>query len=70
MATWNFINNGFHFILYIGAEHGYNYMRYAEALAFFGPLIVLLFFAGPLRFVFLSLLVHAAQWISMLLGVL
>ncbi len=69
MATWGLINNFFHFILFVGAEHGHDYMKHAEALAFFGPLLVLFFFTGPLRIMFLRFLVTCAYFLALLIGV-
>lgn len=69
IATWSLINNTFHYLLFIGAEHGYDYMKHADALAFFGPLVILILFTGPLRFLLLQLIVMAASLIGNICGV-
>jgi len=69
IATWSMINNTFHYILFIGAEHGHDYMKHAEALSFFGPLIVLLLFTGPLRFILLRIMISIAALIGSCCGV-
>lgn len=68
IATWSLINNAFHYALFVGAEHGYDYMKHAEALAFFGPLVVLILFTGPLRIILLKLIVYLAYFIASLCG--
>lgn len=68
MATWSLINNAFHYLLFVGAEHGHDYMKHAEALAFFGPLVVLILFTGPLRMVLLRAMVILAYTIASLCG--
>jgi len=69
LVVWNIINHSFHYILFIGAERGYDYMKYAEALAIFGPLVILVFFTGPLRFFLTKGIVHAAYSIAACCGV-
>jgi len=68
-SVWTMINNGFHYLLFIGHEHGHDYMKHSEALAFFGPLVVLILFNGLLRFVMLKYLAIAATFIAHLFGV-
>lgn len=68
IATWSLINNSFHYLLFIGAEHGYDYMNYAEALAFFGPLVVLICFIGPLQLILLNIVTYLAYMIASLCG--
>lgn len=70
IATWSMINNAFHYILFIGAEHGYDYMKHAEALAFFGPLVMLLLFTGPLRFLLLRIIITFASLIGYCCGII
>ncbi len=69
LATLSLITNFFHFILYIGAEHGYDYMRYADAIAFVGPLIIFLLFTGRILLTLTSLVVSLAYKFSALCGV-
>lgn len=69
IATWSLINNAFHYILFIGSERGHDYMKHAEALAFFGPFLILVLFTGPLRTILLTALIHIAYWIASLCGV-
>jgi hypothetical protein len=68
IATWSLINNSFHYLLFIGAEYGYDYMKHAEALAFFGPLVILILFTGPLRYMLLKLMVYLAYFIASICG--
>lgn len=67
-AVWTLINNGFHYFLFIGHERNHDYMRHAEALTFFGPLVVLIIYFGLLRYVLLKYLILAASSIATLLG--
>lgn len=67
-AVWTFINNGFHYFLFIGHERNHDYMKHAEALTFFGPLVVLIIYFGLLRYVLLKYLILAASIVATLLG--
>ena len=68
-AVWTMINNGFHYLLFIGHEEGHDYMKHAEALTFFGPLVALILYSGILRYVMLKYLGVAALAVTKLLGV-
>jgi hypothetical protein len=68
-TIWSLINNGFHYLLFIGHEHGHDYMQHAEALTFFGPLVMLVLFTGLLRIVILKYLCKAALLIAHFCGV-
>ena len=69
LATLSLITNLFQFILFVGAEHGYDYMRYADVIAFFGPLIIFLLFTGRILMSLTSLIVSLAYKFSALCGV-
>lgn len=69
LATLSLITNLFQFILFIGAEHGYDYMRYADVIAFFGPLIIFLLFTGRILISLTSFIVALAYKFSALCGV-
>jgi hypothetical protein len=68
-ASLKFIYNIMLFVLYLGIEHGYNYMKYADVLAFFGPLILLFIYIGPLQLMLTTTLINLARLVAMWCGV-
>lgn len=69
VALISLLRNICYYALYLGAEHGYDYMRYAEALFFFGPLALFILFASELHIIFLRWSTIAAFMIAHMLGV-
>lgn len=69
MAVWSLIHNACYHILYLGAEHGYNYMRHAELLLILVPLGLFILFFSSLRILFLQLTATAAYTVAAYLGV-
>lgn len=66
IAALSFILNGFKYVLLLGFEKGYKYIEYADYLYFFGPFIVILFFADPIRYLFLKAIMWAVCKMSYL----
>lgn len=70
IAALSLIFNGFKFILILGFERGYSYMKYADYLTLFGPFIVVFLFANPLRYYLFQLIVWQACKMAVLFGAL
>ena len=68
IASLSLILNGFRYAMVIGHDRGYNYMRYADYLTFLAPLLVLFFFADPLRSLLMHLIMYSAYGIAYILG--
>lgn len=58
IATISLILNGLRYMLMIGFEKGYKYIEYADYLSFFGPFIIVYFFADLLGYYLLT----AVMW--------
>lgn len=69
MAAFSLIFNGVRFILILGFEKGYKYIAYADYLFIFGSYLIILFFADPLRYYLLRLILWSACKIAHLFGV-
>jgi hypothetical protein len=66
IATLSLILNGFRYLLVLGFDNGYSYMRYADYFAFILPFFVVFFFANPLRYLLLSCIAYLAHFIGAL----
>jgi hypothetical protein len=67
-AVWTFINNGFHYFLFVGHERNHDYVQHSEAFTIFGPLVALILYFGLLRYVLLKYLIVAASSVATLFG--
>lgn len=68
IATISLILNGLRYALIIGFEKGYKYIEYADYLSFFGPFIIVYFFADPLGYYLLKTTIWGACKIALLFG--
>jgi hypothetical protein len=66
IAALSLILNGFKYAMTVGFERGYKYMEYADYLTFFGPIVIILFFANPLRYYLLKVIMWGACKIAFL----
>lgn len=70
LAAWYFVIDSFRYLLFMGLEKNYTYMRYADFLAFFGPFIVILLWTKTIRTFLLYIIAYSAYAIAYLLGIL
>jgi hypothetical protein len=69
LGALSIILNGFRYLLVIGVEKGYNYMQYADNIAFFVLFFVILLFSDWLRYFLLLLIVSLAKFFAAIIGV-
>jgi hypothetical protein len=69
LAPFSLIINSFRYLLFIGFEKNYGYIKYAGLLSFFGPLVVMLIFVNPLRISLINGTVYIATLMAGLLGI-
>lgn len=68
IAVYSLIFNGIKYILILGFERSYSYMEYADYLFLFGSMVLIFFFANPLRCLLLELIMWLANNIVALTG--
>jgi hypothetical protein len=68
LATLSLILNGFRYALVVGFDKGYSYTKYADYFVFLFPLLVVFFFADPLRKVLLNIIVSIAMLVARFFG--